>query len=164
MRMFASAASASSASSKMRSSARSMPAAPSTTGHVISSVCDLKIAERFARRLPRLRLGQVGEPHRLLRVPAAVRLTAGHLTLDLLVLDDPSALEVDEEELARLEPALAQDLLRGVVEDAGLRRHDDPAIARLVPASRAQAVAVEHRADHAPVRERDRRRSVPGLQ
>ena len=47
--MFAPSASASSASSQTRSSARSMPAGPSATGQVMSSVCDLKIAERTWR-------------------------------------------------------------------------------------------------------------------
>ena len=71
--------------------------------------------------------------------------------------------EVDEEELARLEAALAHDVLRRLVEHAGLRGEHDPAVLRLEPAPGTQAVAVERRADHAPVGERDRGRPVPRL-
>ncbi len=47
--MFAPPASAESASPKTRVSARSIPSGPSAAGHVMSSVCDLKIAERTWR-------------------------------------------------------------------------------------------------------------------
>ena len=49
------------------------------------------------------------------------------------------------------------------VERARLRRAHHPAVARLQPAARAQAVAVEHRAGQLAVAERDRRRAVPRL-
>ena len=50
-----------------------------------------------------------------------------------------------------------------LVEHARLGGEHDPAVGGLVPAAGAEAVAVERRADHAPVGERDRRRAVPRL-
>ena len=87
----------------------------------------------------------------------------GDLALDLAVLDDPAALEVDEEDLAGLQAALAQDVLGRLVDHAGLGAQHDPAVLGLQPAAGAQAVAVERRADHAPVGERDRGGAVPRL-
>ena len=83
--------------------------------------------------------------------------------LDLLVGDDPALGEVDQEQLARLEAAASQHVRGGLVEHAGLRGQDDPAVLGLHPAPGPQAVAVERRPDHAPVGEGDRRRPVPGL-
>ena len=71
--------------------------------------------------------------------------------------------EVDEEELAGLQPSLAHDLGGRDVEHACLGREHDPAVAGLEPAPGAQPVAVERRADQPPVGERDRRRPVPRL-
>ena len=96
-------------------------------------------------------------------VPLAVRPPGGDAALDLVVLDDPARPDVDEEELARLQAALAQDVLRRLVEHAGLRAEHDPAVLGLHPAAGAQAVAVQRRADHAAVGEADRRRPVPRL-
>ena len=87
----------------------------------------------------------------------------GELGLDLVVGDDAALRGVDEEDLARLEPALAHDLLGRHVEHADLRRHDHAVVVGDPVARRAQAVAVEHRADHGAVGERDRRRTVPRL-
>ena len=72
-------------------------------------------------------------------------------------------LEVDEEELARLQAAEALHVAGLDVEHAGLGAEHDPAVLRLHPAAGAQAVAVERRADDAAVRERDRRGAVPRL-
>ena len=83
--------------------------------------------------------------------------------LRLLVGDDAALREVDEEELAGLQPPLAHDVRRVLVEHAGLRREHDPAVGGLVPAAGTQAVAVERRADHAAVGERDRGGAVPRL-
>ena len=88
---------------------------------------------------------------------------ARDLALDLGVVDDHAALEVDEEELAGLQAALALDVGRRLVHHAGLRAQDDPAVLGLQPAAGAQAVAVQRRADHAAVGERDRRGAVPRL-
>ena len=61
---------------------------------------------------------QVREGHGVARVPLAVGLARGDLALDLLVLDDPAPLEVDEEQLARLQAPEAPDLLGRDVEQA----------------------------------------------
>ena len=81
--------------------------------------------------------------------PCAVGLLAGDPRLDLGVGDDPPLREVDEEELARLQAALAQDVRGRRRQHAGLGGEHDPAVLRLEPASRPQPVAVERRADHA---------------
>ncbi len=70
---------------------------------------------------------------------------------------------VDEEHPARLEPALADDR-RGVeVEHADLGGQHDQAVVGHPVARRAQAVAVEDRADLVTVGEDHARRAVPGL-
>ena len=74
--------------------------------------------------------------HRLL-VPLAVRLAAGDPSLDLLVLDDPPLLEVDEEQLARGQPPLALDVLGGDGHHAGLGGEHDVSLRVLHPAARA---------------------------
>ncbi len=133
--------------------------------HVLLRVAEGELPQ--AQRLRRLRLrlarGKVGRAHDLLLVPPGVRLAGDDLPLDLVVLDDAAALEIDEEELARLEAPLAKDVLRRLVEHPRLRGEHDPAVLRLEPAAGPQAVAVECRADHPPVREGDRRRPVPRL-
>ena len=88
--------------------------------------------------------------------PATSRLTSPSSTIT-------AALEVDEEELAGLQAALALDVVRRLVHHAGLRAEHDPAVLGLQPAAGAQAVAVQRRADHAAVGERDRGRAVPRL-
>jgi hypothetical protein len=89
--------------------------------------------------------------------------SCGELALDLLVLDDPVLLGVDEEHPARLQPALAHDL-RGVdVEHADLGREHHETVVGDPVAGRAQAVAVEHGADLGAVGERDAGGTVPGL-
>ncbi len=90
-------------------------------------------------------------------------LGGGQLGLDLVVLDDPALGGVDQEHPARLEPALGDHRGRVEVEDAGLAAEHDQAVFGAPPAARAQAVAVEHRADQRAVGERDAGRAVPGL-
>ena len=133
--------------------------------HVLERVAerDLPLAQRLGRHRVRHPRRQVGEPHDLAVEPLAVRLLGGDPALDLVVRDDPSLLEIDEEELARLQPALAEDVRGRDVEHARLGGEHDPAVARLEPATGPQAVAVERRADHAPVGERHRRGAVPRL-
>ncbi len=129
----------------------------------------LRVAERELAGAERLRrpaalaLGQVVQPHDALLVPLAVGAPRGDAALDLVVGDDAARADVDEEELAGLQPPLAQDVLRRLVEHAGLRAEHDPAVLGLHPAAGAQAVAVQRRADHAAVGEADRRRPVPRL-
>ena len=122
----------------------------------------LEASERLRERPSRM-VRQIGQPHRPAFEPVAVRPARRNLVLDLVVRDDPARLEVDEEELPRLEAALALDLARRHVEDAGLGREHDPAVLRLEPAAGPKAVPVERRADHAAVRERERRGPVPRL-
>jgi hypothetical protein len=95
--------------------------------------------------------------------PLAVRAARGQLLLDLRVGHDRVALEVDEEQLAGEKTALRSHLVRGHLDDSRLGGEHDPAILRHEPAPGAQAVAVERGADHAAVREGDRRGAVPGL-
>ena len=130
----------------------------------------LRVAEgelEAAERLLDARLGltgrQVGEPDDLLLVPARVRPLGRELLLHLGVVDDPALGEVDEEELARAETTLAEDVGGRHVEDSRLGGEHDPAVARLEPAARTKAVPVERRADHAAVREGERGRPVPRL-
>ena len=112
--------------------------------------------EEVARR-------QVVEVHEPGVEPLAVGLLRGQRLLDLVVADDAAEVRVDEEHAARLEPALLHD--GGLVdrEHADLRGHHHEAVVGDPVAARAQAVAVEHRADHRAVGERDRRRTVPRL-
>ena len=62
-----------------------------------------------------------------------------------------------------MQALLDQDVLGRDVEHADLGRHDDEVVLGDVVARRPQPVAVEDRADHPAVGERDRRRTVPGL-
>ncbi len=95
--------------------------------------------------------------------PLAVGTLRGDLALDLAVLDDAPLCEVDEEQLAGLQAAEAGDALGGDVEEPGLRAQHDVPVGGLNPAPGAQSVAVERRADDAPVGEGDRGGAVPGL-
>ena len=130
----------------------------------------LRVAERQllgAQRLDpgraRVARGQVVDVHHRALVPLAVGLAARHPALDVLVLDDLALLEVDEEQLARSQAALALDVLGGDRHHAGLRGQHHVSLGVLDPAARPQAVAVEHRAGHAPVGEHDRGGTVPRL-
>ncbi len=133
--------------------------------HVLLRVAEqqLAAAERLDRRLDRRSRRKLREPQLLALGPLGVRAARRDCVLGLFVGDDPALREVDEEELPGLQPSLAHDVRRAVVEHARLRREHDPAVGRLVPAPGTQAVAVERRADHAAVGERDRCRAVPRL-
>ncbi len=95
--------------------------------------------------------------------PVAVRLRRRERALELLVVDDPPRLEVDEQHPAGLQAPLLDDLLLGDVEHADFRGHHDQVVVGHDEARGTQPVAVERRADLAAVRERHRRRAVPGL-
>ena len=117
----------------------------------------LRVAERQllgAQRLdpghPRLAVGQVVDLHDRPLVPLAVGLAARDAALDLLVGDDPALLEVEQEQLARGQPALALDVLGSDRDHPGLGGQHDVALGVLHPAAGAQAVAVEHRAAQRP--------------
>ncbi len=133
--------------------------------HVLLRVTEQQLprAQRVGRLLGLLRRRKIGQLHRLAVDPLGVRAARRDLALQLLVRDDASLREIDEEQLARLQAAAAHDVLGPLVEHAGLGREHDPAVRSLEPAAGAEPVAVERRADHAPVRERDRGRPVPRL-
>ena len=77
------------------------------------------------------------------------------LRLDLVVLDEPAGLGVDEEHPARAQAALAHDPARVDVEHADLAgEHDEAVVGDEEPAG-AQPVAVEGRADERAVGEDD---------
>ena len=120
-------------------------------------------AQRLDPRRARLAVGQVVDVDDRALVPLGVRLAAGDAALDLLVLDDPALLEIEQEQLAGGEPALALDVLGRDRHHAGLRGEHDVALGVLDPAPGPQAVAVEHRAGEPAVGEHHRRRSVPRL-
>ena len=75
-----------------------------------------------------LALGEVLEADQAGVQPLVVRVLGGELALDLLVLDDPVLVGVDEEHPARLEPALADDRRRVDVEHADLGGQHDEAV------------------------------------
>ena len=110
-----------------------------------------------------LALGDVVEADQAGVQPLVVGMLGGELALDLLVLDDPVLVGVDEEHPARLEPALADDAGGVEVEHADLGGEDDEAVVGDPVATRAQAVAVEHGTDLRAVGEHDAGRPVPRL-
>ncbi len=114
--------------------------------------------ERLVRRLR-----QIFDVDEVRLQPLAVRMLRGQLPLDLFVVDDPALSGVHEQDAARVQPLLEQHLVGGNVEHADLGGHDDQLVLRHVVARGAKAVAIEHGADDGPVRERNRRGSVPGL-
>ena len=84
--------------------------------------------------------------------------------LDLLVGDDAALLRCRPGTCGRAAGGpCARTFSGGDVEHAGLGGHDDQAVLGDDVARRAQAVAVEHGADHRAVGEGDRRRAVPRL-
>ena len=107
--------------------------------------------------------GDLGEGDHVLAEPLPVRAGGGDLVLQLLVVDDPARLQVDEEHLAGLEPALEDDVPGGDVQGTDLGRHDHEVVLRDDVTAGSQAVAVEDGADHLAVGEPDRRGPVPGL-
>ena len=110
-----------------------------------------------------LALGDVVEVHQAGVQPLVVGVLGRELGLDLLVLDDPVLLGVDEEHPARLEAALADHGGRVEVEHTDLGGQDDQAVVGDPVARGAQAVAVEDRADLVAVGEDDAGRPVPRL-
>jgi hypothetical protein len=95
--------------------------------------------------------------------PLPIRACRGELVLQLLVVDDAALLEIDQEHLAGLQAPLLDDPVLRNRQDAGLRRHDHEAIVGDDVARRAQAVAVERRADLPSVGKHHRRRAIPRL-
>ncbi len=108
-------------------------------------------------------VGQVVEVRQAGMQPFGVRVLGGQRRLDVGVLEDPVAAGVGEEDPARLQPALAHHGGRVEVQHPDLAGQDDQAVLGHPVPARAQAVAVEHRADDRAVGERDARRAVPGF-
>ncbi len=123
----------------------------------------LELAQVGAGLVDRPARREVGEPHDLLAVPGLVRTLGGDRALDLVVLDHPVLLEVDQEQLAGRQAAEPRDVGRCDVEHAGLGPEDDPAVLGLDPPPGPQPVAVERGADGPAVGEEHRRRAVPRL-
>ena len=114
---------------------------------------------RRGRRLP----GEVFEVERPTGQPGPVGVRRRGALLDLLVLDDPSLLEVHEEHPPRLEPPLRPDPRGRHIEDADLAREHDPVVVRHPVAARPETVPVENRARPPAVAEEDGRGAVPRL-
>ena len=98
-----------------------------------------------------------GRPRRV-RTPGATQ----DLGLRLDVFEDGPAARVDEQDLARTEPAAADRLGRGQRHRAGLRGGHDEAVPGHREGERPQPVAVDQRPDPPAVAEDERRRAVPG--
>ena len=109
------------------------------------------------------RVGQALDRLEIRLQPLAVGMLRRVRVLELLVVDDAALRGVDEEHAAGLQALLEQDALGRDVEDADLGGHHDQAVLGDVVARGAQAVAVEHGADHGAVGERDGGGAVPGL-
>src|SRR4029077_14113809 len=75
-----------------------------------------------------------------------------------------SVASVDQEHLARTESPALDDLRRRHGDDAGLRGGGAEAVACALPSKRSQSIAVERRAHHDAIAERERGRAVPGLE
>ncbi len=73
------------------------------------------------------------------------------IALDLVVVDDPALLDVDQENLARLQPPFLGDILRLDRQHADFAGHDDQIILGDVIPAGSQAVAIQHRADWCPL-------------
>ena len=95
--------------------------------------------------------------------PFSVRIGGSKLRFDLFIGNDPSLLRIDQEHVPRLNAPLAQDALRSNFQNAGFGSHDNQVVSGDVVAGRAQAVAVEHRADNPPIGKGDCRRAIPWL-
>jgi hypothetical protein len=95
--------------------------------------------------------------------PGTVGLGIGERVLEFLVIDDAAGLEVDQEHLSGLQPPLLDDFLFRDRQHPGFRSHDDHIVARYQVAGGSQAVAVQRRADLAPIGKRDGGRPIPGL-
>ncbi len=106
--------------------------------HVLERVAerDLPLPQRLRREPVWHPRRQVAQPDDLAVEPVRVGLLGRDVALGLLVGDDPPLFEVDEEELAGLQPPLAEDVRRRNVEHPRLGREHDPAVTRLEPASR----------------------------
>ncbi len=112
------------------------------------------------RRLP---LGKGGQLQLPTAEPLGVRVGPRRPILDLLVLDEPTLLEVDQKHAPGLESPLGLDVLGRYVENADLAREDHPVVVgHPVPAG-SQAIAVQNGPGPAAVGEEHRGGPVPRL-
>jgi len=109
------------------------------------------------------RLGQLVQRNTVLRHPAAIGLAAYDIGFDLLVVDDPALHGVDQEHASGLQPALQANGFGVGRQHARFRSQNYCAVRRDLVATRAEAVAVQRRADHLAVSETDGCRTVPRL-
>ena len=96
--------------------------------------------------------------------PLAVRLTAGVVFLQLLVVHDFALDGVHQQHLAGAETVFDQNVLRLTGQHAHLGREDHPAVFGDVVAAGAQTVAVQYSAYHVAIGEEDGGGAVPGFQ
>ena len=105
---------------------------------------------------------QLGEVDLVVGDPPRVGLSRGGLALDLVVVDDFALGGVDEEHLPGLKAPLRDDVLRRDVEHPELAGQDDEAALRDDVLCRAEAVAIERRADERTVGKDQRGRPSQG--
>jgi len=101
-----------------------------------------------------LAVGDVVEVDQPRVQPLGVRVLGREGRLDLVVLDDPVLLGVDQEHPARLQPALADDGGRVEVEHADLGGEHHQTVVGDPVTRGPQSVAVEYGADLGRVRRR----------
>ena len=123
----------------------------------------LVLHDRRVLRREEVACREVVEVHEPGVEPLAVGVLGGERLLDLVVADDAAEVRVDEEHATRLQAALLHDRRLVDRQHADLGGHHHEAVVGDPVAAGAEAVAVEHRADHRAVGERDRRRAVPRL-
>ena len=109
------------------------------------------------------RLGQGVDRDLVVGQPRAVGEHVDVLLLELGIFDDAAGFGIDQENAPGMQASLDFDVLRRNVEHADFRGHHHQAILGHVITRGAQAVAIEHRADHAAVGECDRGWTVPRL-
>ena len=107
--------------------------------------------------------GQRFERNQVGPQPLLIRVGGGVSLLQFLIVDDATLGRVHQEHAAGMQPFLDEHVLRRDIEHADLGGHHHQIVLGHVIARRAQAVAVEHGADHAAVGEGDRGRAVPRL-
>ena len=109
------------------------------------------------------RLGQALDRREIRPDPLPVGMLGRVGVLELRVVDDPALGGVHQEDPPGVQPLLQEHAIRRDVEHTHLGGHHHHAVLGDVVARRAQAVAVEHRADHGAVGEGDGGRPVPRL-
>ena len=95
--------------------------------------------------------------------PALVRLGAGQVRFQLIVIDDALLLKIDQQHLAGLQPPFFDDPFLRHRQHADFGAQDDDIVVGDDIACRTKPIAVERSADLAAVGKGDRRRPVPGL-